>query len=107
MPGWDAFFGMCNTAYYNIDWVDSNGMLNHTGTWPHVQWLGVALFNVWVQCIDLVSLMCNLAGSAPTDYSTSIIGNMTVEFIRGAATMGKPFFVSAATRAPHGTWIAN
>ena len=77
-PGWNAFLGMCNTAYYNVHWND-NGNLTFTG-------------------------------SSPTDYSTSIVGNRTVEFIRNAAldaskTDGgifKPFLAVAATRAPHG-----
>jgi N-acetylglucosamine-6-sulfatase len=41
-------------------------------------------------------------GTAPNEYSTSIIGNRTVDFITRAAAMKRPFFVSAATRAPHG-----
>lgn len=43
-------------------------------------------------------------GSAPSDYSTSIVGNRTVSFITAAAsaTPFKPFLVVAATRAPHG-----
>ena len=71
IPGWDGYYGMCNTAYYNIDWVNTEGNLEHTG-------------------------------GHPDEYSTSIIGNKTVRFIQGAAKLGKPFFVSAATRAPHG-----
>ena len=55
-----------------------------------------------------------LAGSAPSEYTTSIVGNRTVQFIHGAATAAttKPFLVVAATRAPHGPetpapWYAN
>ena len=43
-------------------------------------------------------------GSAPDEYSTSIVGNRTVAFIRQAiaADPTKPFLAVAATRAPHG-----
>jgi N-acetylglucosamine-6-sulfatase len=34
-------------------------------------------------------------------YTTSIIGNKTIDFIQRAAKQSRPFFVSAATRAPH------
>ena len=43
-------------------------------------------------------------GSQPANYTTSLIGNWTVDFIKrhaAAARSGSPFFVSAATRAPH------
>jgi N-acetylglucosamine-6-sulfatase len=71
-PGWTAFMGMCNTAYYNVHWND-DGDLTFTG-------------------------------SAPNEYSTSIVGNRTVSFIRQAlaATPHKPFLAIAATRAPRG-----
>eukprot|EP00935_MAST-01C_sp_MAST-1C-sp1_P002722 g2722.t1 len=53
MPGWDRFMGMCNTAYYNINWnLDGDQVFT---------------------------------GSKPTDYSTSIVGNKTVDFIRAHA----------------------
>ena len=83
VPGWHSFYGMCKTAYYDLDWVDSSGNLVHTG-------------------------------SLPSEYSTSIIGNLTVKFIQQHAAPHRtphdgafnatraPFFVSAATRAPHG-----
>ena len=72
VPGWSEFYGMCVTAYYNVPWVNSDGLLEHTGT-------------------------------SPSEYSTSIVGNKTVDFILRAATASnnRPFFVSAATRAPH------
>lgn len=95
VPGWNEFYGMCVTAYYNIPWVNSDGLVEKTG-------------------------------SLPTEYSTSIVGNKTVDFILRAAkrqqnAMGnkdstnanpQPFFVSAATRAPHAPetpapWYAN
>ena len=31
IPGWDEMLGMCNTAYFNVRWVDSVGKLVHTG----------------------------------------------------------------------------
>ena len=75
IPGWSEMLGMCNTAYYNINWVDSEGKLVKTG-------------------------------SKPTEYSTSIVGNKTIDFIErmslNQSSPRKPFFVSAATRAPHG-----
>jgi N-acetylglucosamine-6-sulfatase len=45
-------------------------------------------------------------GSDPEDYTTSIVGNRTVAFIREVAAAslaegGKPFLAVAATRAPH------
>jgi len=82
IPGWDEMLGMCVTAYFDIPWVDSYGHIVKTG-------------------------------SSPDEYSTSIIGNRTVRFIeqhvrrvgwRGESNGGvlaRPFFVSAATRAPH------
>lgn len=33
MPGWDAFVGMCNTAYYKVNWNDG-GNLTYTGSKP-------------------------------------------------------------------------
>jgi N-acetylglucosamine-6-sulfatase len=80
VPGWNHFLGMCVTAYYNIPWVTSDGTILKTG-------------------------------DKPEEYSTSIVGNRTVDFIRDHAAhtsrdsegrLTKPFFVSAATRAPHG-----
>jgi arylsulfatase A-like enzyme len=34
LPGWDEFYGMCVTAYYNVPWVNSDGNLEFTGTAP-------------------------------------------------------------------------
>jgi len=70
VPGWNEFLGMCNTAYYNVTWVNTLGNTVYTG-------------------------------SEPEDYSTAIVGNATIKFIKSAAASNKPFFVSAATRAPH------
>ena len=73
---------MCVTAYFDIPWVDSSGHIVKTG-------------------------------DSPDEYSTSIIGNRTVRFIEQHAhrvgwrsgshggVLARPFFVSAATRAPH------
>jgi hypothetical protein len=71
-PGWDAFMGMCNTAYYDVNWNDGGNL--------------------------------TFTGSTPKEYSTSIVGNRTIDFIREAATAKpfKPFLAVAATRAPHG-----
>ena len=46
-------------------------------------------------------------GSAPDEYTTSIVGNRTVRFIHEVAGAslaegGHPFLAVAATRAPHG-----
>jgi N-acetylglucosamine-6-sulfatase len=84
--GWDVFYGMCDQAstpeggYYDMNWIDST------------------------------QRMIDFTGHEPGNYTTSIIGNKTVAFIqsqsqsaRGAdseQTQG-PFFVVAATRAPH------
>ena len=46
----------------------------------------------------------NRTGKAPDEYTTSIIGNRSVEFIRargGDGTRQQPFLLVAATRAPH------
>ena len=34
IPGWDEMFGMCNTAYFDVWWVDSFGRLVYTGKAP-------------------------------------------------------------------------
>mmetsp|Transcript_17725 Transcript_17725/g.54530 ORF Transcript_17725/g.54530 Transcript_17725/m.54530 type:complete len:508 (+) Transcript_17725:42-1565(+) len=73
-PGWDMFYGMCDQAstpygaYYNMTWVDS------------------------------VAGAITYTGDDPTNYTTSLVGNRTVEFIETATA---PFFVAAAVRAPH------
>ena len=74
ITGWDELRAMCVTAYYDIPWVTEQGTVVYTG-------------------------------AQPANYSTSLVGNWTVDFIQrhaAAARGGKPFFVSAATRAPHG-----
>ena len=73
-PGWNMFYGMCDQAstpygaYYNMTWVDS------------------------------VAGAITYTGDDPTNYTTSLVGNRTVEFIETATA---PFFVAAAVRAPH------
>jgi arylsulfatase A-like enzyme len=74
IQGWDEMKAMCITAYYNVPWVTQKGTVEYTG-------------------------------SQPGNYTTSLIGNWTVDFISrhaAAARSGSPFFVAAATRAPHG-----
>jgi N-acetylglucosamine-6-sulfatase len=73
IAGWDEIRAMCVTAYYNIPWITEKGQIIYTD-------------------------------NQPSNYSTSLVGNWTVDFIHrhaAAARDGKPFFVSAATRAPH------
>ena len=75
--GWDTFYGMCDQAstpegaYYDVNWVDSVA-----GSITHT-------------------------GTKPEEYTTSVIGNKTVAWILANAKKDEPFFVSAATRAPH------
>jgi len=75
-PGWDAFFGMCDQAstpqgaYYSVNWVDSAA--------------GAVVFT----------------GSEPADYTTSIVGNRSVAYLK-LAPKDRPFFLAAAVRAPH------
>ncbi|KAH8075283.1 sulfuric ester hydrolase [Aureococcus anophagefferens] len=74
-PGWDAFFGMCDQAstpqgaYYSVNWVDSAA--------------GAVVFT----------------GSEPADYTTSIVGNRSVAYLK-LAPKDRPFFLAAAVRAP-------
>jgi arylsulfatase A-like enzyme len=79
---------------------------SHFPGWDRFQGMcNTAYYDVhWNLDGDLV-----FTGNAPTEYTTSIIGNRTVEFIHAAAAAGgklerraKPFLVVAATRAPHG-----
>ena len=83
--GWDEFFGMCDQystpagAYYGVNWVSSR------------------------------SSSIEYTGYQPANYTTSLIGNRTVDFIqRHASRSGqppaRPFFVTAAVRAPHSPW---
>jgi N-acetylglucosamine-6-sulfatase len=40
-------------------------------------------------------------GTAPEDYLTSVIGNKTLDFVKGALEEDKPFFAYVAPHAPH------
>ena len=89
IQGWDEMKAMCVTAYYDVPWL------------------------VYTPKQDKGSIL--FTGSQPENYTTSLIGNWTVDFIKrhaAAARSGSPFFVSAATRAPHSPqtpapWYAN
>ncbi len=58
----------------------------------------------------------NFTGEEPADYTTSIIGNTTVEWLRTTATDPRPFFAYVAPKCPHApftpapwykdTWLA-
>jgi N-acetylglucosamine-6-sulfatase len=82
--GWDVFYGMCDQAstpqggYYNMKWVNSE------------------------------SGNLDFTGDDPSQYTTSIIGNKTISFLRRQGMLrqqrgssASPFFVAAAVRAPH------
>jgi N-acetylglucosamine-6-sulfatase len=81
--GWDEFYGMCDQAstpsgaYYSVDWISSA-----SGRIEHT-------------------------GEKPDEYTTSIIGNKTVDYLRRSAQRRvaemhpAPFFVAASPRAPH------
>ena len=75
--GWDVFFGMCDQlstpqgGYYSVNWVDSASGAIH------------------------------FTGTQPSNYTTSVVGNKTVAYLRSKASSATPFFVSAAVRAPH------
>eukprot|EP00937_MAST-01D_sp_MAST-1D-sp2_P003112 g3112.t1 len=87
--GWDTFYGMCDQAstpagaYYDVNWVDSEA--------------GAVTYT----------------GSAPEEYTTSVIGNKTVRWIerwsRAARAPAQqpppPFLLVAATRAPHAPYL--
>jgi arylsulfatase A-like enzyme len=83
--GWDVFYGMCDQAstpeggYYDMNWVDSAA-----GAITHT-------------------------GVAPEDYTTSVIGNKTVDWIKAnagkLAAAGKPFMSVSAVRAPHAPYL--
>ena len=79
--GWDVFYGMCDQAsspegaYYDVNWVDS------------------------------VAGMVTHTGVAPEDYSTSVIGNKTVQWIQSKGKAAQPFMAVAATRAPHAPYL--
>tara|TARA_B110000208_G_scaffold48113_1_gene63662 strand:- start:1454 stop:2638 length:1185 start_codon:yes stop_codon:yes gene_type:complete len=81
--GWNTFYGMCDQAstpaggYYDMNWVDS------------------------------VANAVTYTGSAPNEYTTSIIGNKTATWIAdyAASSATGPFFIAAATRAPHAPYL--
>lgn len=92
--GWDVFYGMCDQAstpagaYYDVTWVDS------------------------------VAGRTTYTGAEPANYTTSLVGNKTVDFIKqhtssrsSSSSTGdgnnadKPFMVVAATRAPHKPYL--
>jgi len=81
--GWDVFYGMCDQAstpaggYYDVNWVDSEARA------------------------------LTYTGSAPHEYTTSVIGNKTAAWIGAhvAAHPGQPFLAVAATRAPHAPYL--
>jgi len=79
--GWDVFYGMCDQAsspegaYYDVDWIDSVA-----GAVTHT-------------------------GVAPEDYSTSVIGNKTVQWILSKGAAAQPFMAVAAVRAPHKPYL--
>ena len=83
--GWDTFYGMCDQAstpaggYYDVNWVDS------------------------------VANATTFTGASPDEYTTSVIGNKTSEWITQHASdpsmSATPFMVVAATRAPHAPYL--
>lgn len=79
--GWSVFYGMCDQAstpegaYYDVNWVDSEA-----GRITHT-------------------------GTAPEDYTTSVIGNKTSDWIRQHGKARQPFMAVAATRAPHAPYL--
>ena len=81
--GWDIFYGMCDQAstpeggYYDMNWVDSEA--------------GAVTFT----------------GKEPEDYTTSIVGNKTLNFLRAHHHLlpDNPFMVAAAVRAPHAPYL--
>lgn len=76
-PGWDRWFALAEGtgAYYGYDAVD---------------------FDAADGVVDRRHF-----GAEPRDYSTSVIGQKAVSFIR-ATPVGRPLFLYAAVRAPHG-----
>lgn len=83
-PGWDVFYGMCDQAstpkggYYDMQWINSE-----------------------TEAIEYT-------GEEPSEYTTSIIGNKTVAYLRHQGELRQklglnaaPFFMAAAVRAPH------
>lgn len=99
VPGWDEFYGMCITAYYDVPWVTSEGNIEKTGSAPEE-------CTIYARAKTHSPEMKNgFYSKAVLADTTSIIGNKTVDFIRRAALNPTvPFFVSAATRAPHGRY---
>jgi hypothetical protein len=64
-----------------------------------------------VLCCAVLCWLCWLAGCLHAVYlhvrtdTTSVIGNKTVDWILKNAKKDEPFFVSAATRAPHAPYL--
>jgi hypothetical protein len=112
----DAYHYHCCSGYHSID--AGNGNSHALQAMEIYCRLNGSHFPGW----DRFMGMCNTAyydvhwndggiltftGSAPEDYTTSIVGNRTVRFIHEVAAAslvegGKPFLAVAATRAPHG-----
>ena len=58
-----------------------------------------------VNWVDSVAGKITHTGTKPEEYTTSVIGNKTVAWILANAKKDEPFFVSAATRAPHAPYL--
>jgi N-acetylglucosamine-6-sulfatase len=81
LPGFDQWFTMCQTAkYYDNPFVTNMKIAGDSGEGTR-QWR---------------------SGEDPAkDYLTSLIGNMSVNFIKSAVASEKPFFAYIAPHAPH------
>eukprot|EP01065_Artemidia_motanka_P024764 TRINITY_DN2966_c0_g1_i1.p1 TRINITY_DN2966_c0_g1~~TRINITY_DN2966_c0_g1_i1.p1 ORF type:complete len:503 (+),score=186.63 TRINITY_DN2966_c0_g1_i1:76-1584(+) len=72
----DRAFIMCNPAFYDETWADFGGP-------------------------DSPSSGITKTGRKDTEYTTSLIGNATLEWVKGVAGGGKPFFAWIGPHAPH------
>ena len=82
-PGWDRFFGMCDQA------SNHDPLLGATGGYYDVDWVDSTKGEIWA------------TGHTPTEYTTSLIGNLTVEWIEQVGAKHQPFLSVSGVRAPH------
>ena len=81
LPGFDYWFTMCNTARFFRNEFVTNMKINDSST-------AEGVYN-WQ------------SGTSPSDYLTSLIGNMSISFIKDSVKSGRPFFAYIAPHAPH------
>jgi hypothetical protein len=81
-PNVDRLFLMCNHNYFDERWADSRDPRRGNAT----------------------SIGINCTGEAPSDYTTSQIGNASIEWMRHVVESGPdhpPFFAFLGPHAPH------